>query len=739
MELKGIIDKIHSKKEKEIESFVALKIGFNKVRAGIWTVEGGKVRIAALGNNEDWSGDGGLIDSIDKSLSSAAEKISSEKPIAEPKKVVLGLPPEWVADNKIFPEKIKLLKELAKKLGFSLSGFVMNEEAIVYQMKLAEGVPPTAILAYLEKEKIIVSLVKIGKVILSEVVRRSDNVGSDLKEGLSRSKQEEALPSRIVVYGESEVTEKIKQDILDYPWQEEQMNFLHLPKVEIMEPDDEIKAIALAGGQELAGVTDPQISEETEEPEEQNVVPVLEQNGEVGPEAIGFVVGQDIVKEPISEEPTLAPEGQPEKREVATIAKESVGPLPASTTFFGRIKSIPRTVTSRIAGVRFRFSPKMPFKAGLLIVVLLLILGGSFAYVWAFPKAVVTLYLKPQLLEKDFEIKLSPHVTEPNKESLTLPAEAVDITLSGEKEMETTGTKKIGDQAKGEVTIYNLTNSKKTLEAGTEIIGPNNLKFTLDEETTIASQSAGADYTRVPGKTTALATAKAIGPEGNLAAGTEFTIGQLSKSDYVAKNDSAFSGGTSRDVQAVSEKDRQKLLEDLTKELKEKAGSELVAKTSSDKKLVEGSLSDKVVSKKYDGETGEIKDVIKLVLEMEFSSLSYSDIVFKDLIDSQVRASVPNGFNYNPDQSETSFSLDEITKDGVALFKAHFKAKLIPIINTDEIRDNLRGKKPVIGKNYLNNLPNVESFEAVITPHLPGAIASFPRVAKNIKVEASVK
>ncbi|MCJ7829556.1 hypothetical protein MUP50_00500, partial [Patescibacteria group bacterium] len=75
----------------------------------------------------------------------------------------------------------------------------------------------------------------------------------------------------------------------------------------------------------------------------------------------------------------------------------------------------------------------------------------------------------------------------------------------------------------------------------------------------------------------------------------------------------------------------------------------------------------------------------------------------------------------------------------VITFLASFKASLIPKFAIEEIRNNLAGKKPIIGKTYLGNLPHVDSFEAKISPNLPEKIATFPRAANRIKIEIKLK
>jgi len=73
------------------------------------------------------------------------------------------------------------------------------------------------------------------------------------------------------------------------------------------------------------------------------------------------------------------------------------------------------------------------------------------------------------------------------------------------------------------------------------------------------------------------------------------------------------------------------------------------------------------------------------------------------------------------------------------LLKLNSKADLTPKLDLEVIKNNLVGKKPAIGKTYLNNLSNVESFEAKITPRLPEKLVTFPRVVKKIDIEVELR
>ncbi|MCJ7804453.1 baseplate J/gp47 family protein, partial [Patescibacteria group bacterium] len=571
--------------------------------------------------------------------------------------------------------------------------------------------------------------------------------------------KEGPFPARILLYDHEEKLEEARQELINWPWSDEKVNFLHLPKVEILSADFDIKSIVLASASQIAEVkgmketvaapvVQPAETEEaSEEKEEVAEVPEPETE-EAKPEEtekkepenlFGFVKNQDISQLSPQEPPELpTPPKKEFLEEVPSEPEEKLklGFKPKFDYFQNKLSFFKRLNPGAFLG-SFRETLSHRGLAVFLLTgaVLLVLLAGLWSLYWFLPKANIVLTVKPKILEKDFVIKLDPSLTIADKENLILPASEIQTTVEGEKEANTTGTKLVGEKAKGKVTIYNRTSQGKTLPAGAEISGPENLKFTLNEGVTVASESAGSDYVKIPGKADVEVTAVVIGSEGNLATGSEFSISNLAKSDFVAKNESSFSEGSSREVQVVAKADEDKLLTELQEELEEKALNDLKAKLTSGQKLVEESLVSQVVEKTFDKKVDDEADKVKLKLQIEITALSFQEDEFKQLAEIEIRNLVPSDFDYDPAKTEIKLEPETSSLKGVFTFQARFKADLVPKLDLEEIKKNLLGKKPVIGKTYLSNLPNVTSFEAQISPKLPESIATFPRLLKRINLE----
>jgi len=760
MEVKGILDKIRQQEEEKKEYFFALEIGIGVVKSAVWLVEKEQIKIVAIGASGSWEKEGELLGAVDASLSSAAENFAPKEEIIEPSKVIFGLPADWVQKEKIFPEKLKILKNLSDKLELEPVGFVVTTEAITHYLKATEGVPPTGILINLSKAKISLTVVRLGKINPTQLVERSQNLGNDVIEGLSRHEEKESFPARILLYNSGEELEESRQELVNYSWQEEkvkekEVSFLHLPKIEILESDFDIKAVALAGGKEVAkaaGIV-AEFVEKIQKPAPPEIKgPAIEEKSEERKEALaavdfGFVKGKDVLEEEKKEEREI----EPEKIDKEVIKEKPLPKVPAAAPRLKKIP-LPKLDLSRLKEINFarffsffpgllsKFSLKdrTPLVIGVVSAILFVLGGILIVLYWYLPKASVVLLVEPEVLEEEFEVKLDPSLTIADKEKLALPAQEIKVNIEGEKTIGTTGTKLTGEKAKGEVTIYNGTSKEKTFSAGTVIASSSGIEFTLDDEAAIASQS-GTAADPVPGKVTVGVTAAEIGTEGNLAAGTEFTVANYAQSDYVAKNESALSGGTSREVQVVTAEDHEDLLASLTEELKTQSAEQLKSKTPPERSLLEESLKSSAVDKTFSNEVDEEATEVGLSLELRFTALTYSEEEMSDLIGEVVKDKIPANFEFRKEESKTEFKFKETTEEGMTIFTVRISANLVPQLDLEKIQKDLTGKYPLLGKTYLESLPNVAGAEIKFTPRLPARLITFPRVAKNINIEVQVQ
>jgi len=736
--LKSILS---GEKKDEKKFFWSLVIEPGWTQAGIWTIVDGKAEVVSISPSTAWQTDEELVSASDTALSAAVQELPDDA--GEPSETVFGVPSSWVSDGQIKREYLEKIKKVCAELSLEPTGFVALPEAIAHLVKSEEGSPFSGVAIGISEEEIEVSVFRLGSLIGTSKVARSVSFFDDVVEGLTRFGGDDPLPSRFIIYDGKEVElEEVRQSLLKGQWEDvEKIKFLHTPKVEIFTPDKKVLAVSLGGASELDGVTKVEQTRSGREvigemPKEE-VENIEAPKEAVSAEDVGFVIGQDVAtsKEEVKE--PAVPEQSPQ-----TVQQEAVVQLEGHSRLdpfkknkvFDNLRRLKLTFTSIFHGGLSRI--KLPDMGGKKtftfggIFFLLVLITGFFIW-WFVPKATVTVYVSPKKLEEDETILVSTSERSVNLSDNLIPGEVVQTSESGEKTASTTGTETVGERAKGEVTIYRV-GSQISLDAGTTLSGPSGLNFSLDEDATVASGSATS-----PGTTKTNVTAKDIGSQYNLDSGATFSVGNYG-AEVEAKNESAFSGGSSREISAVSKEDQDSLLEDLESELVEKAKLDLKNSMSPDKYFIEGSTKSEIVNRDFSGKVGDEADTLKLSLTIEVIGLVVNKKDLFDLSTEILKNKTPSGYVLRENQIEVSFDLvDE--NDGEYELDASIKANLLPEINPDSIAKEIVGKYPPLAEKYLNTIPGFTRAAIDIDPQFPGRLGTLPRSVKRISVEISAE
>lgn len=717
----SILDKLSKflpaqKKHAQAEYYFGLNIKHGFVTGSVWGIEGNKVRIISFKDRkfheEDESSESvhSLIEGANMALDEALADFSPE-----PEKILFGVPDSWLQDEELKPKYAKVLKQLTRDLDVIPLAYVSITHAICHLLQRQEGVPVTSILIEI-RDPLSVSVVKGGKVLGTKDVVRSENLPLDIEKALLAFGDIEVLPAKILVFGKGDLT-RYREEMVSFNWMG-QLPFLHLPKIESLEEDVSIKALSFAGASEI----NPNVHLEHQTVTVETAAQAGHHNAGKIPksESTAFIEG-DVNEKPAHK--GLAPEDDNSiEYAVETYQKPMHQPV--------------HRTSGAILPHNFPSPAKIFGRLGFTLIIPVIILAALTAAYLLLPKATVTVFVDPKILEKETQIVADPKVTTMDEANKQIAGKVVETTVDGTGKSQATGKKKIGDAAKGTVVLYNKTASSKSFTQGTVLIGPDNLNFALDTSVTVASQSAvegGISF----GKGTANATASTIGPEGNLAAGKDLTIKGASADQYSAKVDTAFSGGVSKDVTVVTSDDQKKLLASLTDELKKKASEEIQGKLTGDMKILEETFSEKVIKQSFSKKVGDQASEFSLTLNVNLKGTAYSDADLKTIVGKLVETNVPEGYDLDLNRTETQATVSKVEKDGKIIFTAKFKAKLMPKLDVNKIRASIAFKTPAQVEYLLKSNESVIGADIKITPELPGPLARLPLLPQNINLEIS--
>ncbi|MEK7497693.1 MAG: hypothetical protein AAB656_02130 [Patescibacteria group bacterium] len=684
--------------QKSNDYFWSLIIEPSWVQASIWYVdsESKKAEVVAVSPPGHWENEEELLASSDACLSSAVSELPED--ITEPTKTVFGVSPSWVEEGQIKDEYLEKIKTLCGKLSLVPSGFVVLTEAIAYFIKAQEGAPISGVLIGIGAEVLDISVFKLGNLVGTVSVARSVSVTEDVVEGLARFKGQD-IPSRFLIYdGKEGQLNEVKNELTSFDWtSSDKVKLLHIPKIEIIEPREKVLAVSLAGASEIGEASAIEFEPREERPEAGFKMEEIESNVEEVPDeasAFGFTANE--IKEEF-EPPPVPLVSTPQNLEVLNKAKLF------ALGIWHKIDN---------------FEPKVPknsFLVGLVGLATIFILG--FVAWWVMPKATVTIYVSPKKVDAE--------------DTVSIKTKAVSIETEGDKTMSVTGTKTIGDRAKGGVTIYNAS-SDRTIDSGTKITNSSGLVFTLDSNISIASGSAST-----PSTTSASVTAVDIGAQYNLASGATFSISGFTSS-IDAKNESAFSGGSSTEITAVSEGDRKDLLASLTKELIEKGKDKLMEDLPTSEVLIEDATTATASAINFDHKVGDEASNLKLSLTVKTNGFSASKGDLGKLAENALRDKVTGGFVLRPDQIKYQFEVVSKKKDIIEA-KVRFTANLLPEINITEIAKKIVGKSRSSAEDILSLTPGYTRNEIKFNFSLPSFLATLPHLVKNITLEVAAE
>ncbi len=730
------------KKEEILEYFFALNIGSGKLTAALWTVERKQLKILETAE-EVYSSLENLPHLTDKLL----DAVLGIREI-EPQKILFGVPSNWLSDENLKEDYLKTLKHLVKELELSPMAYVETAHALVHFLEKQEGIPPTAILIGFEPKHLMVTVVRAGKLDGVKTISRGDSTGADIEKALLTFTSVETLPSKILLYG-SNVSE-LKSQLLSFPWMSK-LSFLHFPKMEVMPEGMDIKSVCLAGASEIEGevyfnykeqangqVTKKPIVLHTKESEEEEISsPQIGASKSLAEtENLGFMVG-DISDQVQEEEKKVALGEDQEEAFEQDISRSEELVVPSQTSpaeVEEAVEEKPRagfSLNGFIQPLRF-FSLKKGKPLALLlgIVGVLGVILGAYLFL---PKASVKIFVEPKILEKDTQVTADPNQKEVNEDGKIIPGQVVETEVSGSAKGTATGKKQVGDPAKGTVKIINNSDQAQSFSRGTTITSSGGVKFTMDVGVNIASTSALSTSKSTANVTV---TATAVGADGNLASGTQFTVSSSSQVAIISEGN--FSGGTSKEVTVVSSDDQNKLLASLSSDLRRSAQQKLQEKLP-DKKVLEEALNETNVKKSFSKNVNDQASEFSLNLTVKYKGTAFEDKDLKQIVSKLIDTQVPEGFKLKLEDTETQADVSKLEKDGKLLFLARFKAKLMPEIEPDKVKDQIKGKSAIEAINIIKGMENVLGAEIKVSPSLPPILQRLPFLSQNIDIEVGLK
>ncbi len=393
--------------------------------------------------------------------------------------------------------------------------------------------------------------------------------------------------------------------------------------------------------------------------------------------------------------------------------------------------------------------PNVDFKKMKVLPIALFLLfsigiAGAF-FIQKFHKVNVKIVVNSKPLTKSIQIQVAKDA-ETNADNKTLKGTSVQTVISKTDKIATTGEKIVGEQAEGEIKIYNKTLTEVNIDKGTKIIfEEEDLEYELEDDVTVpeATEESPDEVTTIitAGETTASVKAVDIGDKYNIDKGTDLTVEDYDKNEVFAKTNKDFSGGVSETVKIVDITNIEELTQKLTQEITQDVEKELENKVVGDRKFIAGSQELIVTNTILSHQEGEETDELEVTLEMSATGLAYSTDDIDKILDSLLEGFIPEGYVLSTQNKDVNVEILGNTETTTlsstsADLQITIKTAVVTNVDTEKLKDELKGKSLAEGQKTLSEIRNIQNYE--IKPNIP-VLKSFPKNRDNISIEVDKK
>lgn len=606
---------------------------------------------------------------------------------------------------------LQRIKQLAKNLELKPLGFIECHEAILDYLQQKEKLPLTANLIEFDKSELGIFVYTTGRLIFSEIVPRTDNVIADLMPVFERIRMQTVIPPRIILYNSKDLDLE-SASIITHQWGKD--FFIQLPKVQIFKEEEVIASFLDIFSSQLAGAgPDANIPVDGHKP-----------NFQSKKEVMGFVIGDDVKDKPDHQAPDYenAAPLQTKLRQPSSV--KNLIPLEPLMKFIANGRKIVTNLVKKAKALPF---PVLPIIGGVLIV------GALLSMEYFFHSAKVRVFFPSQNLKKNLEINAVAGASTVKKDVLALRegTETADFSESSTA----TGRRSVGDKAKGTVAMLNYDSNSKTFDKGT-IIQAEGLKFALTNDVTVASSSVAPDLSLQPGKNNVPVLAEQIGSESNLAKGKKFQVADFPQTQYLATNEDAFSGGTKKDVQTVSEEDITSIESKILAKAKKYTDNQLKAKLPKEERLISKLTEVDPGDITYSQDAGDEAASVEGKSRAKITYFAYKQKDFLQIINQNLEGDVKPGFNIN--DSQTKYTITSVDQDeSNYLLGTSVQVKATEDIKTADLLSRVRGKRTSTLPELVKKDYRADGIEIEVGHPIPWLKNWMPLFKKNIILEIS--
>ncbi|OQA04147.1 MAG: hypothetical protein BWY68_00489 [bacterium ADurb.Bin400] len=350
------------------------------------------------------------------------------------------------------------------------------------------------------------------------------------------------------------------------------------------------------------------------------------------------------------------------------------------------------------------------------------------------PYASASVKLKTEDYSKELELVVERDLKSSDVSRLAVAGVLFSVEKEIAKNFPATSKKNIGEKARGKITVYNSYDSKTHKFAKGTKLTSNGKVFVADEEFTVG---AGQPLL-VEGKVTIQAgegmvnvTAEQSGESYNLAPSTYVIEGAPSQ---ITGKGGQLSGGTTKEVKLVGEKDLDTAEEELRKELTTQLTTELLEKVSKEGyRQIDGSTTEEIVSVSFSKSSGDEAENFDATIKSKVFTLGFKEDELRRVAVEAISAQLDaNKMLIKMDSSAISFEVVESNRDlAQQKLKVTYDGKISNKMSENEIKSKIKNTSVAKAKQAFDDNESVEQIDIAVWPKF---INRLPLMDNRIKV-----
>jgi hypothetical protein len=351
---------------------------------------------------------------------------------------------------------------------------------------------------------------------------------------------------------------------------------------------------------------------------------------------------------------------------------------------------------------------------------------------FVFPQGKVLIKVESRDIELTKEVIADTATPTLDVESLTIPAQLLEVIKDRSGSTDATGVKETGEHAGGQVTLFNVTASEASVPSGTILESvETGLRYKTTSDVTVDAREAEEEGGGL-GVADVGIIADSFGEDYNVSTKQEFRVQGYDVENLYGKNFSNITGGTTEEKKVVSQQDYDGLKSSLEEELKTDLLSSLQSEAGTSRELLEDTVSYEVINEDPTPAVNEEATTLNLSISVKATALSFK----KDDVDELAQFLVEEENQVDIEVEEFEYSSEVLGTEGNQIFiNLEITGVVTPSVNQDDVKTNLIGKSRAGAEEYLGAQEEIEDFEIELRPSwLPSFLKHFPSSTSRIEV-----